>query len=173
MASGPRPKGLAIIQLRQDIGWHKFGASERENVPARVRQRRFAADKSPRAGRANGFADLVHTKRTMPHRSFGIMRSISGDQGTRHAQRQIYITSTCLLELGFVQESVANAPSCAMRPKASDTALKTDHGWSIRTNPPIPKAAAADLSVLKRHPAICICTDRVHSILVDYFVFGD
>jgi hypothetical protein len=24
-----------------------------------------------------------------------------------------------------------------------------------------------------RHPAVCIRTDRVHPILVDYFVFGD
>jgi hypothetical protein len=31
-------------------------------VPARVRQQRFAADRSARAGRASGFADLVHTK---------------------------------------------------------------------------------------------------------------
>jgi hypothetical protein len=72
-----------------------------------------------------------------------------------------------------VQENVANATSRAMRPKGSDSALKTDHGWSIMTNPPTQKATAADLHFMKRHPAVCICTDRVHPILVDYFGFGD
>jgi hypothetical protein len=91
MASGARPEGLAIIQLRynvveirskralvsvpvvppdadppdgamEDIGWRKFGASELEKVLTRGRQRHFAADRSARAGRASGFADLVHTK---------------------------------------------------------------------------------------------------------------
>jgi hypothetical protein len=101
------------------------------------------------------------------------MRSIPGDQATRRAQRQIKITSKCILELGFVEESVTNAPSRTMRPKGSDSALKPDHGRPIRMNPPTQKAAAADLNSLKGHPPICIRSDRVHPVLVDYFVSGD
>jgi hypothetical protein len=101
------------------------------------------------------------------------MRSISGDQATRQPQPQIGITSICVFELGLMQESAANAPSRNMRPKGSDSALKTDHSRPVRTNPPTQKAAAAHLNFLKRHPAVCIRIDRVHPTLVDYFVFGD